>query len=197
MSVQSKLWALGRCSPFCAWRAYKNISEWLHQLSIYPLARSTRYPSTTLLHRTTPRLQFTMLAHILLAAVTASLASAHFILQWPETAGFIDDSEPDSPCGGATVYVHSSSPQIQVDQFAISIMSTHPEGEWQFRATTDTQPPYNFTDAVPVVNTTGIGSFCLPFMSVPAEFAGKGGVIQVIDNSIDGNLYQVCHRGFT
>ncbi|KAK3661301.1 hypothetical protein LTR56_000424 [Elasticomyces elasticus] len=137
-----------------------------------------------------------MLSQLLLTAVGASLASAHFILEYPPTARFIDDSEPDSPCGGATVTVNSTSPQVQVDQFAISIMSTHPQGEWQFRATTDTQPPYNFTDIVPVVNTTGIGSFCLNSMSAPGDFAGKPGIIQVIDNSIDGQLYQCAPVNF-
>ncbi|KAK3116135.1 hypothetical protein LTR53_003808 [Teratosphaeriaceae sp. CCFEE 6253] len=137
-----------------------------------------------------------MISQILLAAAAASIASAHFVLEYPPTAGFIDDSESESPCGGATVTVNSTSPQIQVDQFAVSILSTHPEGGWQFRATTDTQAPFNFTDIVPVVNTTGIGTFCLPYMSVPAEFAGKAGVIQVIDNSIDGNLYQCAPINF-
>ncbi|KAK5700683.1 hypothetical protein LTR97_005200 [Elasticomyces elasticus] len=122
-----------------------------------------------------------MLSQLLLAAASASLASAHFILEYPPTAGFIDDSEPDSPCGGATVTVNSTSPQVQVDQFAISI---------------NTQPPYNFTDIVPVVNTTGIGSFCLNSMSAPGDFAGKPGIIQVIDNSIDGQLYQCAPVNF-
>ncbi|TKA72133.1 hypothetical protein B0A55_06360 [Friedmanniomyces simplex] len=137
-----------------------------------------------------------MLSRLLFAAAGASLISAHFILQWPETAGFDDDAEPQSPCGGATAILNSTSPQIHVEQFAISILSTHPEAEWQFRATTDTQPPYNFTDIVPVVNSTGIGSFCLPSMSAPAEFAGHPGVIQVIDNSVDGVLYQCAPVNF-
>ncbi|KAK5722236.1 hypothetical protein LTR17_014339 [Elasticomyces elasticus] len=137
-----------------------------------------------------------MLSQLLLIVIGATLTSAHFILEYPPTAGFIDDTQPDSPCGGATVTVNSTSPQIQIDQFAISIMSTHPEAQWQFRATTNTEPPYNFTDIVPVVNSTGIGSFCLPFMSAPADFAGKPAIIQVIDNSIDGQLYQCAPVNF-
>jgi hypothetical protein len=80
-----------------------------------------------------------MLPQIFLALAAASLSSAHFILEWPPTAGFDDDLEGTSPCGSATVSVNSSSPQIQVDRFAISIMSTHPvryplcDAEQQFR----------------------------------------------------------------
>ena len=120
-----------------------------------------------------------------------SLSSAHFILQWPPTAGFDDDAEPDSPCGGATVQVNSSSPKVQVDQFAVQIFSSHPEAQWAFRVTTNTTEPHSFTEIVPTINSTGAGNFCLRSMSVPSDLAGQAGIIQVIDNSPDGVLYQV------
>ena len=80
---------------------------------------------------------------------------------------------------------------MQVDRFAVSIKNVHPVGEWSFRGTTDTKSPYDFTEIVPLVNTTGIGDFCLDYMSVPTGWAGKDGVLQVVDNSPDGILYQV------
>ena len=132
-----------------------------------------------------------MLSQLFLVLATTSITSAHFILQWPQTAGFDDDAEPNSPCGGATVTVNSSSPQVQVDQFAVSILSTHPQAAWSFRGTTSTEEPYDWTDITPMVNSTGIGTFCLQYMHVPSEWAGKGGVLQVIDDSVDGTLYQV------
>ncbi|KAF2771870.1 hypothetical protein EJ03DRAFT_325122 [Teratosphaeria nubilosa] len=137
-----------------------------------------------------------MLRQILLTLGAASISSAHFILQWPPTAGFDDEAEGTSPCGEATVTVNSSSPKVQVSQFAVSIKNTHPTGQWQFRATTDTQEPYNFTDIVPVVNTTGIGDFCLPDLRAPDDFAGKAGILQIIDNSPDGLLYQCAPVNF-
>ncbi|KAK6391735.1 hypothetical protein LTR65_004229 [Meristemomyces frigidus] len=132
-----------------------------------------------------------MLPQLLVVLATACVSSAHFILHWPPTAGFDDDLEGDSPCGSAAVIVNSSSPRIQVDRFAIMIQNTHPQGEWMFRATTDTQEPYNWTDITSVVNTTGIGDFCLDSVHAPSDFAGKAGVIQVVDKSVDGLLYQV------
>ena len=113
------------------------------------------------------------------------------MLQWPPAAGFNEDKEPTSPCGGFTPTVKGSTPDVQVDRFAISIQNVHPVGEWSFRGTTSTEAPYDFTEIVPVVNTTGIGVFCLDSISVPSGWAGKSGVIQVIDNSPDGVLYQV------
>lgn len=132
-----------------------------------------------------------MVRSFLLTLVAASISSAHFILNWPPTAGFIDDDEPNAPCGGATPMLNDSNPEIQVDRFAVSIFSSHPAGNWRFLATTDTEAPYNFTEIVPSVNSTGPGSFCLPGLYAPSNFAGKSGLLQVIDNSADGTLYQV------
>jgi hypothetical protein len=131
-----------------------------------------------------------MVRTLLFALASAALTNAHFVLNWPPTAGFDDDAEPTSPCGGASVVVNSTSPQVQVDRFAVQIFSSHPAGSWQFLASTNTEEPYNFTSFASV-NTTGIGNFCLQDFAVPDEYAGKMGVIQVIDDSPDGILYQV------
>ncbi|KAK4505462.1 hypothetical protein PRZ48_003425 [Zasmidium cellare] len=131
-----------------------------------------------------------MARSLFLTLAAATLASAHFRLDWPPTAGFIDDDEPNAPCGGATVTVNDTAPEVQVDQFAVEIFSSHPAGSWSFHATTDTQAPYNFTEIVPMVNSTGIGEFCLTNIRAPSDFAGKSGVLQIIDHSIDGVLYQ-------
>ncbi|OQN95306.1 hypothetical protein B0A48_18463 [Cryoendolithus antarcticus] len=138
-----------------------------------------------------------MLSFTVLTLALAGASTAHFVLNWPPTAGFIDDSESNGPCGGAVVTVNSSAPEVQVDRFAIQVLSTHPEGQWQFRATTDTQEPYNWTEIAPLVNTEGAGIFCLNYMSVPSSFAGSKGIIQVTDGSIDGTLYQCAPVSFT
>lgn len=65
-----------------------------------------------------------------------------------------------------------------------------------FRGSVDPQAPYNFSDITPVVNTTGIGDFCLDYMSAPSEWAGKAGIIQVVDSSVDGMLYQCAPVSF-
>lgn len=132
-----------------------------------------------------------MLTQTLLALATAATTSAHFVLNWPPTAGFLDEEEVNGPCGGATVVVNETSPEVQVNRFAAQIQSSHPTGNWQFRATLDTQEPYNWTN-LSMVQTEGPGIFCLNYLSVPEEFAGNGGILQVTDFSGDGTLYQVC-----
>lgn len=131
-----------------------------------------------------------MVRTLLLSLAAASLSTAHFILHYPQTAGFVDDNEPESPCGGATVVVNDTAPEIQVGRFAMHIFSSHPAGSWLFAATTNTKPPFDFQEIVPRINTTGPGDFCLTEFHVPSDFAGKSGVIQVIDDSVDGVLYQ-------
>ena len=132
-----------------------------------------------------------MQLQLLITLALAGISSAHFILLWPPSAGFDEDKEPNSPCGGFTPEVDNSSPDVQVNRFAISVKNVHPEGQWSFLGTTNTEAPYNFTEIVPVVRTTGIGDFCLQDMSVPGEWSGQPGIIQVVDNSPDGTLYQV------
>lgn len=132
-----------------------------------------------------------MLSQTLLTLATAATTSAHFVLNWPPTAGFLDEEEVNGPCGGATVTVNSSSPEVQVGRFAAQLQSSHPTGNWQFRATLDTQEPYNWTN-LSMVQTEGAGIFCLNYLSAPEDFAGNAGILQVIDYSGDGTLYQVC-----
>lgn len=132
-----------------------------------------------------------MVRSLIVGLMAATLTSAHFTLNWPPTAGFDDENEPNAPCGGATVTVTDDSQEINVERFPVSIFSSHPAGSWSFFATTNTQEPYNWTEIVPVINSTGIGSFCLTYLRAPAEFAGQNGILQVIDSSADGTLYQV------
>lgn len=131
-----------------------------------------------------------MLSQTLLTLAVAATSSAHFVLQWPPTAGFLDEEEVNAPCGGATVSVSDSSPEVQVDRFAAQIQSSHPHGNWQFRATLDTEEPYTWTN-LSTVNTEGLGVFCLNYLSAPGNFSGNAGILQVIDYSGDGTLYQV------
>ncbi|KAI5358058.1 hypothetical protein Slin15195_G063880 [Septoria linicola] len=131
-----------------------------------------------------------MVRSLLVGLAAATLTSAHFTLNWPQSAGFDDENQPNGPCGGVDVTVGDDSQEITVDRFPVSIYSSHPAGSWSFFATTNTEAPYNFTEIVPVINSTGIGTFCLTYLRAPEEFAGQSGVLQVIDSSVDGTLYQ-------
>jgi hypothetical protein len=131
------------------------------------------------------------LLSILSLAVLYKLTAAHFLLNYPPTLGFDDDNEGESPCGGFAPILNSSPAQVQVDGFPIALMSTHPEADWLFRVTLSLQEPFNWTNLLPVVHEVGLGDFCIPDFRVPAEFAGQSGLLQIVQDAADGELYQV------
>ncbi|KIV81603.1 hypothetical protein PV11_03776 [Exophiala sideris] len=133
-------------------------------------------------------MQFVSLLSLL--SIWTACASAHFILQYPNSLGFDDDNEGTAPCGGFAITFNSSDDDIPIGGFPVSMLSTHPAADWLFRATLDQQAPFNWTNLLPVVSETGLGQFCLPALTAPSDFAGKDGVIQVIQNGPDGVLYQ-------
>lgn len=132
-----------------------------------------------------------MFARLLLLSIWTATTCAHFILQSPASLGFDDDNESESPCGGFAVSFNGSLDPASVGGFPVSMLSTHPAADFLFRATLDQQAPFNFTNLLPVVSETGLGQFCLPNLQAPEEFAGKTGLVQVIQKGPDGILYQV------
>jgi hypothetical protein len=119
-------------------------------------------------------------------------ATAHFILQYPPSFGFDDDTEGTAPCGGFPVKFNASDADAQVDGFPVSMLSVHPAADWLFRGTLDQKAPFNWTDLLPVVSETGLGQFCIPDIKAPTSWSGKQGLVQVIQHGPDGILYQVC-----
>lgn len=127
---------------------------------------------------------------LLLAALLPS-TFAHFVLNYPNSLGFDDDNEGESPCGGFGITFGSNDTNVTVGSFAVASTSTHPQANWLFRYTTSTEEPYNWTNILPVISQSGIGAFCLPNLNVPESLAGQQGVIQVTQSAADGALYQV------
>jgi hypothetical protein len=128
----------------------------------------------------------------LLLSLWAVGTSAHFVLNYPTSVGFDDDTESTAPCGGFTPkFNNASDDSLPVGGFPVSMLSTHPEANWLFRATLDQAAPFNWTDLLPVVDEVGLGQFCLPALTAPESFAGQSGLVQVIQQGPDGTLYQV------
>lgn len=132
-----------------------------------------------------------MRTSLILATVLPS-ALGHFVLNYPNSLGFDDDNEGNGPCGGFDVTFGSNDTNVTVGSFAIASLTTHPQADWLFRATLSTAAPFNWTNILPVVSESGLGDFCLTGLTVPSDFAGQRGVIQVIQDAVDGSLYQVC-----
>lgn len=127
---------------------------------------------------------------ILFLLTILSLSWAHFLLNYPATIGFSDDNEGSAPCGGFPVSF-SNTTVFHVGGDAIALTSTHPQAEWLFRATLDKTASGNWTDLLPAISQTALGSFCETGVTVPTAWAGQQGIIQIVQNAADGALYQV------
>jgi hypothetical protein len=133
-----------------------------------------------------------MARSIILGLASVGLATAHFGLNYPQAFSANEDNQNTAPCGGATIALDSNSPEIPVDQFPLSIYTSHPTGSFSLFATNSTSEPYEWTELTPaVVNTTGAGDFCLTHLSIPSEWAGQEAILQVIDTGVHGSLYSV------
>lgn len=121
----------------------------------------------------------------------AGVAQSHFVLNYPISLGFDDDTELSAPCGGFDVVFADNDTSVQVGGFAVGVRSTHLAAGFLFRATISQTAPYNWINLLTVVSETGLGEICLPALNAPSEFAGQKGLVQVIQDGPDGMLYQV------
>jgi hypothetical protein len=127
---------------------------------------------------------------ILVLVLGLPQVNAHFLLNYPTTVGFSDDQEGTAPCGGFTVSFANTT-NFYVGGDAIALTSTHPASTWLFRATLDKMAGGNWSVLLPAIAQQTQGQFCEPGVTVPASFAGQNGVVQVIEDAVDGQLYQV------
>ncbi|KAK0125325.1 hypothetical protein ONS96_009176 [Cadophora gregata f. sp. sojae] len=140
---------------------------------------------------------FSILSAGLVAALLVSQTSAHFLLNYPETIGFDDDSESTAPCGSFTVdFSTDNITEFHVAGDTIALRSTHPDTKWLFRATVGTADSGNWTALSPVIQQSSLGSFCRKDITVPESFVGQNGTIGVAANGPDGVLYQCAAVSF-
>lgn len=125
----------------------------------------------------------------------ASVSSAHFLMNYPDSIGFDDDKEGTAPCGGFTPDISSGSKQLvdfHVGGDSLAMRATHNQVTWLFRVTLDGTAQSGWKQIFPIVQQSGLGNFCEPQITLPSSYAGKKGVISVVTDAPDGLLYQVC-----
>ncbi|KAI9655256.1 MAG: hypothetical protein M1829_000669 [Trizodia sp. TS-e1964] len=130
---------------------------------------------------------------LLLAAACQS--TAHFVLQYPTSLGFDDTLEGTGPCGGLPI-TSDNAADFHVGGEPVAMITTHPAATWLFRATLDLTGSGNFSNLVPAISQTGVGSFCESSIPAPAAWLGQKGIVQVVQNAIDGLLYQCAVVNF-
>ncbi|KAM3083739.1 hypothetical protein ACMFMG_002148 [Clarireedia jacksonii] len=131
-------------------------------------------------------------------AAVVSQTSAHFLLDYPATAGkFDEDTEASAPCGGVTVdFSTANITDFHVGGDVIALTSGHPQVTYLFRATLNDTTANNWTTLGSPVQQSGLGDYCQPSITVPSSFAGSRGVIGVAADSPDGILYQCAAVSF-
>jgi len=128
-----------------------------------------------------------------LLAALATQSSAHFLLNYPPTIGFDDSLEGTAPCGSFTIdFSKDNVTNFYVGGSEVAVTSIHPQANWLFRATLGTsQNTTDWTQLMPIVQQTGLGDYCEPSVPAPASWAGKQGIISIVQDAPDGILYQV------
>jgi hypothetical protein len=157
-------------------------SHWLFQTTTYPPQAYSSALEMTRSISLIPCLVYLLVGY----------STGHFLLNYPTTIGFGDDLEGTPPCGGFEVNFSTDNvTDFHVGGDALAVTSIHPQATWLFRATLDQTASGNWTDLLPAVEQTGLGQFCEPDVTVSSSFAGSKGVIQVVQDALDGILYQV------
>ncbi|KAF5640560.1 gpi anchored protein [Fusarium sp. NRRL 52700] len=134
---------------------------------------------------------------LLSTALLYGVSLAHFELKYPESIGFKDDNEGESPCGGFTPDLSKDKlVDFHVGGEAIAVLSTHQQGNWLFRVTLNEKADGDWEQVFPIVQQSGLGAFCEPQVTVPESYAGKKGWVNVVNNAVDGLLYQCIAANF-
>jgi len=136
------------------------------------------------------------------ALALASIAAAHFTLDYPPTRGFDEDNEPKAICGGFdTIKNRTSFPlsggQLQITShhtkasvFAEISFNSNPNSFTQFNTSSDGK---NYPFLIPV-NQIAEGPACwnlnVSSLNVPEAKNGTNATIVVLFDGGDGTLYQ-------
>ncbi|KAF5718581.1 gpi anchored protein [Fusarium mundagurra] len=134
---------------------------------------------------------------LLSTALLCGVSLAHFELKHPKSIGFKDDNEGESPCGGFTPDLSKDDlVDFHVGGESIALLSTHQQGNWLFRVTLNEKADGDWEQVFPIVQQSGLGAFCEPEVTVPEKYAGKKGWVNVVNNAVDGLLYQCIAANF-
>ena len=121
----------------------------------------------------------------------ASVATAHFSLEYPDGLGASNDlsNEPIPPCGGFLVSLDGTLPNFSVTGDWVEIDTHHPEALFHYRVAHEDNKTW--IDLNPIVQDVGNGKLCIKTGPAPTNFTGRKGVLQVVGNGHSGALFQV------
>ncbi|EED15362.1 GPI anchored protein, putative [Talaromyces stipitatus ATCC 10500] len=126
----------------------------------------------------------------------ASVATAHFTLDWPVSRGFNEDTMPTFPCGGFNTPV-SNRTVIALDAHSIPVDITfhHTQTAVSYLLALGNDPGSSFNITLgPTLAATGLGEFCLPDISLSSLNLtdGQNATLQVITDGDSGGGLFAC-----
>lgn len=134
----------------------------------------------------------------LLTLALAPLATAHFLLQYPTSRGFDEDTMPEFPCGGMSQ--SSNRTQLPISgSFPVALKMGHSQTAVEVLLALGSNPGNNYNiTLVKTFQVTGLGEFCLPHVEFSADTLGvnitdgMNATLQVQSNGDpSGGLYAV------
>jgi hypothetical protein len=130
---------------------------------------------------------------LLTGAALTTLASAHFQMLFPESAGFEDSEQGNAPCGGADLDFSNEDDLFEwhVGGESVATVLTHERSDWLIRVTTSEKADGPWEQVFPIFTQSGLGRFCQPRVPIPDKYVGKTGVVGIVSAATDGILYQV------
>lgn len=137
-----------------------------------------------------------MLVNSLALLAALPLASAHFLLTWPDRRGFDDDKATGGPCGGFDT-PSSNRTEFPLSGAPVQLDMHHTQTKVAVYLALGNNPTADdFTiTLVPTLSEEGPSNFCLSSVNIPSNLnisAGMNGTIQVVSNGDPtGGLYQV------
>lgn len=137
------------------------------------------------------RLYFS-LAMLFSLLLVVPIASAHFLIDYPGTRGFDEDTQGNWPCGGFDE-VSPNRSEFPLNGGPIQIHSTHTQQLYEVLVAVGNDPGENFNHVVvPTLLENGPGDFCFGDVELPSALnatEGMNATFQIISGTSHGGLY--------
>ena len=138
------------------------------------------------------------LAVLVLAALSS--VQAHYQLTYPQSRGFVEDSEPLAPCGGFNT-VNTTRTEFPIKNGFLEINSEHVQYQYTVNLALKSNPGAADFSSQNATVANGTNSFpdqaCLPvdLSKVNGAVDGTPATLQIVYNAGDSLLYQVKYHG--
>ncbi|KAL1960490.1 hypothetical protein VTO42DRAFT_7789 [Malbranchea cinnamomea] len=146
-----------------------------------------------------------LLPALLSLSCAVSLASGHFHVEEPPPRGYDNDKVTQFPCGGQSVSDSRHAVSLENPEISLVLEMGHDQAALQVLLGLGNDPGSNYNiTLVPTLREQGMGTFCLPHISLSEEVLGTqledgmNATVQVVTNGDPvGGLYNCIDITFS